>query len=192
MYSDSNALSPEFEEIAASPTASSGARFVYLDQQAVLQAGVLDMRRATAVIAEVLALFEKGKCRQPHKVVLRDEDDVSSEARGRINGLFASIKGEVPAMGMKWIASFPANRERSLPRASALIILNSPENGLPLAVMDGTLVSAMRTGAVTALGLKYLAARESRKAGMIGAGVQAHTQILALITALPEIGRAHV
>jgi N-[(2S)-2-amino-2-carboxyethyl]-L-glutamate dehydrogenase len=189
MNTDLTLLSLEVESLTEpSPAAAcNAARFVYLDQQAVLNAGVLDMSRATEVIAEALSLFEIGNCRQPHKVVLRDGDDVSSEARGRINGLFASIRGDVPAIGMKWIASFPANRERSLPRASALIILNSPETGLPLAVMDGTLVSAMRTGAVTALGLKHLAPRGSRKAGMIGAGVQAHTQILALITALPEL-----
>src|SRR5438477_7688749 len=170
-----------------SPALSNSARFAYLDQQAVLQADVLNMCRASHVIAEVLSLFELGKCRQPHKIVLRDGDDVSSEERGRINGLFASIGGERPALGMKWIASFPANRARGLPRASALIILNSPETGLPLAIMDGTLISAMRTGAVTALGLKYLAPQGSRKAGMIGAGVQARTQILALATALPEL-----
>jgi len=110
-----------------------------------------------------------------------------SSTRGRINGLCASLAGEAPAMGMKWVASFPANRMRGLPRASALIILNSPETGLPLAIMDGTVISAMRTGAVTALGLRYLAPRGSRKAGVIGAGVQAHTQILALITALPDL-----
>lgn len=173
--------------ITSAAPASNAARFVYLNQEAVLRAGVLDMCRATDVIAEALSLFEMGKCRQPDKVVLRDGDDVSCEARGRINGLFASVLGEVPAMGMKWIASFPVNRTHGLPRASAIIILNSPETGLPLAIMDGTLVSAMRTGAVTALGAKYLAPRGSRKAGMIGAGVQARTQILALITALPEL-----
>jgi len=171
----------------SSPVQPGGVRFVYLDQQAVLQADVLNMRRAMDVVGEALLLFEKGECRQPHKVVLRDGDDVTSEDRGRINGLFASIGGQTPAVGMKWIASFPANRERGLPRASAVIILNSPETGLPLAIMDGTLVSAMRTGAVTALGLKYLAPQPSRKAGLIGAGVQAHTQILALMTALPEL-----
>jgi ornithine cyclodeaminase len=170
-----------------SPALSNAARFIYLDQQAVLGADVLNMSRATEVIAETLSLFERGKCRQPHKLVLRDGDDATSEARGRINGLCASLGGEVPAMGMKWVASFPANRTRGLPRASALIILNSPETGLPLAIMDGTLISAMRTGAVTAVGLKYLAPRISRKAGVIGAGVQAHTQILALLTVLPEL-----
>ena len=172
---------------ASSLEASNPAQFLYLNQQTVLQADVLDMRRAMDVITEALRLFETGQCRQPHKVVLRDGDDVTCEVRGRINGLFASIGGSIRATGMKWIASFPANRARGLPRASALIILNCPDTGLPLAVMDGTLISAMRTGAITALGLKYLAPRGSRKAGMVGAGVQAHTQVLALITALPQL-----
>jgi ornithine cyclodeaminase len=167
--------------------ACDSAEFLYLDQQTVLQADVLDMCRAMDVIAEALCLFETGQCRQPHKVVLRDGDDVACEVRGRINGLCASIGGPLRAMGMKWIASFPANRARGLPRASALIILNSPDTGLPLTVMDGTLISAMRTGAITGLGLKYLAPRGSRKAALVGAGVQAHTQILALITALPQL-----
>lgn len=187
MNPEMSVVSVETERLAEPVTASSAVQFLYLDQEAVLQADGLNMRRATEVVANCLSLFESGQCRQPHKVVLRDGDDASSEARGRVNGLFASIRGEQPAMGMKWIASFPANRARGLPRASALIILNCPETGLPLAVMDGTLVSAMRTGAVTALGLKYLAAQDSRKAGIVGAGVQARTQILALITALPEL-----
>jgi len=179
-------------EIGQQAAISSSAEFLYLDQQAVLQAGVLDMRRTVDVIGEALCLFETGKCRQPPKIVLRDGDDVASEDRGRINALFASLCGKERAIGMKWIASFPANRSHGLPRASALIILNSPDTGLPLAIMDGTLISAMRTGAVTALGLKYLAPRDSRKVGIVGAGVQARTQILALVNELPQLNEIAV
>jgi ornithine cyclodeaminase len=68
-----------------------------------------------------------------------------------------------------------------------LIILNCPETGVPIAVMDGTLISAMRTGAMTALGVHYLAPRKTRKVGMIGAGVQSRTQILGLYTAIPGL-----
>src|SRR5207248_2131772 len=71
--------------------ASNPAQFLYLDQQTVLEADGLNMNRAMDVIAEALCLFETGRCRQPHKVVLRDGDDVSCEDRGRINALFASI-----------------------------------------------------------------------------------------------------
>lgn len=58
---------------------------------------------------------------------------------------------------------------------------------MPIAVMDGTLISAMRTGAMTGLGAHYLAPRKTRKVGIIGAGVQSRTQILGLHTALPKI-----
>lgn len=139
------------------------------------------------VVGQAQALFVQGQVRQPHKVVLRNGDTVESEEHGRFNALFASIGGPVRAMGMKWIGSFPANRQRGLPRASALIILNCPDTGVPLAVMDGTLISAMRTGAMTGLGVRYLAPRKTRKVGMIGAGVQSRTQILGLYTALPEV-----
>jgi ornithine cyclodeaminase/alanine dehydrogenase-like protein (mu-crystallin family) len=161
--------------------------FLYLDQDAVLAADLLDMPRAIQAVGQAQALFVQGQVRHPHKVVLREGNTAESEDRGRFNALFASITGPVRAMGMKWIGSFPTNRDRGLPRASALIILNCPETGMPLAVMDGTVISAMRTGAMTALGVRYLAPRKTRKVGMIGAGVQSRTQILGLYTALPEV-----
>jgi len=161
--------------------------FLYLDQEAVLAADLLNMPRAMRVVGEAQALFAQGKVRHPHKVVLRQEESAESEDQGRFNALFASIGGPVRAMGMKWIGSFPANRARGLPRASALIILNCPDTGMPIAVMDGTLISAMRTGAMTALGVHHLAPRKTHKVGMIGAGVQSRTQILGLYTAIPEV-----
>jgi ornithine cyclodeaminase len=171
---------------AAAP-ANAAVEFLYLDQDAVLAADLLDMQRAMEVVGQGQALFVEGQVRHPHKVVLRGADTVESEALGRFNALFASIGGPVQAMGMKWIGSFPANRARGLPRASALIVLNSPETGMPIAVMDGTLISAMRTGAMTGLGAQYLAPRKTSKIGIIGAGVQSRTQILGLYTVLPMV-----
>ena len=163
------------------------ASFMYLDQRAVLESGVLNMPVAMEVVGEAFALHAMSKCQQPHKIVLRDGDDVDCEQRGRVNGLFAMIGSPARALGVKWIASFPQNRERGLPRASALIILNSPETGFPIAVMDGTIISAVRTGAVTAIGAQYLAPKATRKIGLVGAGVQARTQILGLTTALHDV-----
>ena len=161
--------------------------FLYLDQEAVLAAGVLDMRLAMEVVGRAHALFAKGAIRQPHKVVLRNEETAESEEQGRFNGLCASIGVPPRSMGIKWNASFPLNRELGLPRASALIILNSPQTGVPIALMDGTLVSAVRTGAMTGLGVRYLAPKNTRKVGIIGSGVQCRTQILALHTELPKL-----
>lgn len=166
--------------------------FLYLDQQAVLNAGVLDMPRAMQVVGDAMAAFELGKVRQPSKMVLRRGDDPSSEVDGRINGLCAILDNESASMGLKWVASFPHNRDRGLPRASALIILNSPETGFPIALMDGTIISAVRTGACTGLGARYLAPRNSKKIGIVGAGVQARTQLLGLYTALPNVQKISV
>jgi N-[(2S)-2-amino-2-carboxyethyl]-L-glutamate dehydrogenase len=161
--------------------------FLYLDQEAVLAADVLDMRRAIEVVGQAQALFAEGKVREPSKVVLRRADTAASEEHGRFNGLAASIGSPPQRMGMKWIASFPANRKLGLPRASALIILNSPRTGVPLAVMEGALISAMRTGAMTALGVRHLAPKKTRKIGIVGSGVQSRTQILGLWTQLPAV-----
>jgi ornithine cyclodeaminase len=62
----------------------------------------------------------------------------------------------------------------------------------PLAVMDGTIVSAMRTGGVTGLAAKYFARRDSRVAGIIGAGTQNRTQLMALKEVLPELEKVRV
>lgn len=166
---------------------SNSAEFLYLDQEAVLGAGILDMARAIGTVSDALGLLETGACVQPFKVVLRDGLDARSEESGRFNGLCASIKGALPAIGFKWIGSYPANRATGLPRASAIVILNSPVTGLPIAIIDGTLISAMRTGAVSALGARFLAPRAARKAAIIGGGVQARTQVLGLWTALPGL-----
>jgi N-[(2S)-2-amino-2-carboxyethyl]-L-glutamate dehydrogenase len=162
--------------------------FLYLDQEAVLAADVLDMRRAIEVVGQAQARFAEGKVREPHKIVLRNADTAESEGQGRFNGLAASIGMPVrSAVGMKWIASFPDNRQLGRPRASGLIILNCPETGVPVAVMDGGLISAMRTGAMTGLGVRYLAPKKTRKIGIVGAGLQSRTQVLGMCTELRDV-----
>ena len=95
------------------------AEFLYLDQETVIAAGVLDMRRAIEVVQKAQANFASGEVREPHKVVLRNSETVESEAQGRFNALAASIGVPAPSViGMKWIASFPDNRQAGWPRAS--------------------------------------------------------------------------
>ena len=94
--------------------------FLYLDQESVLAADVLDMRRAMNVIGKAQAQFAKGEVREPNKIVLRNADTAESEEQGRFNGFAASIGAPVrSAIGLKWIASFPSNRQLGRPRASA-------------------------------------------------------------------------
>jgi len=105
----------------------------------------------------------------------------TEETRGRIMTMPSYLGGELDVAGMKWIPSMPENPKKiGQPRASAIIILTDPNNGFPLAIMDGTIVSAMRTGAATGIAAKYLANPDSRVVGIIGAGVQSRTQLMAI------------
>ncbi|MEM5873665.1 MAG: hypothetical protein QW065_02600, partial [Acidilobaceae archaeon] len=80
--------------------------------------------------------------------------------------------------GVKVVNVHPNNPKRGLLTVMATILLVDPESGAPLAVMDGTLITAYRTGAGGAIAIKYLARRGSRVLGVIGAGVQGHIQTL--------------
>jgi ornithine cyclodeaminase len=93
---------------------------------------------------------------------------------------------------MKWVGSFPRNRERGLPRATALIILNDPATGIPIALLEGSVISAARTGAMTGLAARYLARPDTSSIGIIGTGVQARTQLLALCAVLGGVEEVKV
>ena len=165
--------------------------FLYLSQEEVISAGGLDMAAAMADVEAALRLHHAGDDLLPPKAVMDLSRDDWSLRESHINAMPAYLGGDYHVAGLKWIASFPANPyQRGLPRASALIILNDPDAGVPLAVMDGTLISAMRTGAVTGVAARHLARPDSRCAGLIGAGVQNHTQLMALRVALPRLQEA--
>jgi len=82
--------------------------------------------------------------------------------------------------GMKWISGYPENQQKGLPYITGLLILNDPETGIPLAVMDGTWITAQRTGAATAVAAKYLARKESSSVGVLACGVQGRSNLKAL------------
>jgi alanine dehydrogenase len=83
--------------------------------------------------------------------------------------------------GVKIVNVHPKNPEKyKLPTVMATIILIEPETGKPVAIMDGTWITNMRTGAAGGIAAKYLARKNSKIVGMVGAGTQARTQLLAL------------
>ncbi|MDK2825669.1 MAG: alanine dehydrogenase [Methanolobus sp.] len=91
-----------------------------------------------------------------------------------------SFMEEKDIAGVKIVNVHPDNREKGLPTVMAVIVLNSTETGAPLAIMDGTHVTDMRTGAAGGVAAKYLARKDSHVVGMIGTGGQARTQLQAL------------
>ena len=168
---------------------------LWLSQKDVIAAGGLDMAATVDDVEEVFRLYALGEYALPRKVSLEWEweETPPGEQSNHLNLMSGYVGGQVNAAGFKAIASFPRNPFKwNLPRASALIILHDTQVGLPLAVMDGTLISAMRTGAVSGVGAKYLAREDATRVGLIGAGVQSRTQLMALQVTRPGIQQAAV
>lgn len=74
--------------------------------------------------------------------------------------------------GLKWVSAFPTNRRDGLPIVGGLVILNDPRTGLPLSVVEASLITAWRTAAVSAVATKLLARKEASVLAICGAGVQ--------------------
>jgi ornithine cyclodeaminase/alanine dehydrogenase len=98
---------------------------------------------------------------------------------------------EMGSLSTKIVTVFERNLEKNVPTIMATVILNSAETGAPLAIMEGTFITAMRTGAVCGVATKYLARRDARTVGVFGAGVQARTQLMAMC-AVRDIERAFI
>jgi len=111
------------------------------------------------------------------------------EYQGNFRAMPAYIDGIV---GVKWVSVHPNNVKYSLPSIIATIILCDPNTGCPLAFMDGTYITNVRTGAAGGIAVKYLARRHSSFIGIIGAGIQAKTQLLAINEVLPNIKEVKV
>jgi ornithine cyclodeaminase/alanine dehydrogenase len=91
--------------------------------------------------------------------------------------------------GIKWVSGFPENQAKGLPYISGLLVLNDPETGVPQMVSDCTWITAMRTGAASAVAAKHLARRDSTVMGVLGCGVQGRSHLEAMRAALPSITR---
>lgn len=89
--------------------------------------------------------------------------------------------------GMKWMSGYRGNREKGLPYINGLIILSDTSTGVPLAVMDCTEITAIRTGAMVGIAAKHLARPDRTVAGFLGCGVQARKSLIALMEVMPKL-----
>lgn len=167
--------------------------FLYLSQEDCIKAGALDMKGTLEAIQTSFELHGKKEIIQPAKPVIRWGAPETEETRGRIMSMPSYIGGDLDVAGLKWIPSMPENPKKlGQPRASAIILLTDPHNGFPLAIMDGTIVSAMRTGAATGVAAKYLANPDSEIVGIIGSSIQARTQLMAIMNTMKGIKKIKV
>jgi len=122
------------------------------------------------------AFLEKagGQAQMPAKIYL-----YYSRYDGDLRVMPAYLEG-LDISAVKVVNVHPGNRRFGLPSVMATIILLDPQTGEPLSIMSGAWVTAMRTGGASGVATKHLARRGSRRLGLIGAGVQAETQLLAV------------
>ncbi|MEM2319418.1 MAG: alanine dehydrogenase [Candidatus Bathyarchaeia archaeon] len=100
---------------------------------------------------------------------------------------------ELDISAVKIVNSHPDNKARyNLPTVMAVVVLVDPRNGFPLAIMSGKALTDMRTGAAGGIAAKYLARRDSKIVGMIGAGAQARTQLASLLEVYGKLEEVRV
>ena len=176
--------------------------FLYLQQEDCIKAGGLDMAGTMKATERSFFLHGKQDFIQPGKPVIRWGGPETEETSGRIMSMPSflggasyaeelvarGLLGPVNTSGIKWIPSRPHNPTKyGIPRANAIIIIVDPETLMPACIMDGTLVSAMRTGAASGVAAKYLANPDSKVMGLVGACVQGITQTMGIKAGVPSL-----
>jgi alanine dehydrogenase len=102
--------------------------------------------------------------------------------KGDLRSMPAYIHGQgLNIAGIKSVTVHPENAIYDLPTVIAVIILADPQNGFPLAILDGTYLTSIRTGAAGAVAAKLLSRKNSRIAGFVGCGTQARSQLACIL-----------
>lgn len=136
---------------------------------------VLAMRETIAAVEEAFKELGSGTAVMPTRVGLPVSD------RAGWLGAMPAYLSRAGAMATKIVTSYDNNPTRHrLPTVMAVVILNDPETGRVEALLEGTFITAMRTGAVSAVATSYLARHDAHVIGIFGAGVQARTQLEAI------------
>jgi len=135
------------------------------------------------LVKTVYADHASGRTIIPHSVFLRFPD----HALNRVIGLPAAVRGDRPAAGFKWVASFPGNIDQGIPRASAVVVLNSLETGRPEALVAASTISARRTGAGAAVAASLFPPSRSDRLLLVGCGTINREVLRFCQRVLPEL-----
>src|SRR5262250_637977 len=132
----------------------------------------LDVEALALTDDEILAAVEAGLAAQGRReTVIEPRVHLVPDpaVHGHFNVLRGAFRAPIDLAGVKVISDYVDNYKEGLPSELGLLLLMDPRNGVPKAIIDGSHLTDMRTGAVTAIGAKYLARKEARVLGHIGA-----------------------
>ncbi|WDD99766.1 2,3-diaminopropionate biosynthesis protein SbnB [Thalassomonas actiniarum] len=163
----------------------------YLSQSDLRQLGADHSNAFIEAIEQGLKLHAEGEFVQPLKPYLRWQG--ADHIADRIIAMPCYLGGDNPMAGIKWIGSRQHNPGKfDLPRASALIILNDADTNYPVAVLEGSLISAMRTAAITGVATGYLARENFTDVTLLGCGPIGQMQAKTLLEQYPQIKTVHL
>ncbi len=155
--------------------------------QKLLYLSKKDVEKVDLSMKEIIeALDEAFKEKGLGKIEMPPKPGIHTMPDAFIHAMPAYIPS-LGSAGIKWVSGYPENYKRNLPYITGLLILNDPETGIPISVMDCIWITAMRTGAATAVAAKYMANMESNTVGILGCGVQGRTNLKALKIMMPEL-----
>ena len=161
-----------------------GSEILYLTRQEVMDLG-LTIEEIIDLTKDALLAHGNKQYEMPAKIGVHPYKD----------GFFHAMPAYVStreAVGLKWIESYPSNPDDfGLPQTTGLMIMNDVPTGCPLAVMDATLITAMRTPAVTALAAGALHP-DATTFGMYGCGVQGTEHCRHIVHTLPKLEKIYV
>jgi thiomorpholine-carboxylate dehydrogenase len=152
---------------------------MHLDDEAVRSA--LRWDDLIRAMERTLAAFSSGHVVQPSRNWLTVEEG------SRYLGVMPAATSD--AMGLKLVSFYPCNAGTPVPTVMAMVLLMRPDTGEPIAFMDGNVLTAMRTAAVSAAVTSHLASPDSRVLALLGSGVQAkaHLEALAHVRKFDEV-----
>lgn len=149
-------------------------------------AQLLPMAECIELMADALGSLARGEVYQPLRTIVRPP-----EARGLLGLMPAYRSGEHGAFGLKAICVFPGNPALGKDAHQGTVMLSSQETGEPLALMNASAITAIRTAAASAVATRLLAREDAADLAIIGAGVQARTHLVAL-SSVRSIKRARL
>ncbi len=159
-----------------------------ISMEDVIKSGCCNIGETIKVIEEVLLDYKKGFVILPDKI----SQVFNQQTQDRINCMPSTLLND-GVCGIKWVSVFPQNPYKfSSQNVSGIIILSEINQGYPIAVMDGTLITALRTACMGAIGAKYLARKDSHIYSTIGTGEQAKAHFIAIKEIFPQIDTCFV
>lgn len=179
--------------------------FLYLSEQDMIEAGVLDAKGCVEAMRDAMRLFGKkdylmgGPKSDEHGLQINFPK--ASEIEGfpldngpdrRFNAMPAYLGGRFHIAGQKWYGSNHDNLKAGLPRSILMMMLNDVYTGAPVAHMSANLLSAMRTGAMPAMAADYLANKDSKVLTILGPGVINRCALMCYLAVLPEIEKVKI